>query len=405
MSEKGVVKAHTTEVFEKNLAARAQTVINRGGARSSKSYSLAQLLIMKLNNEENKVIGICRKTMPALRMTAYRLFIDLLKEYGRYSVEYHNRSENRYDWGKNRVYFFSIDDPEKIRSTEFNYIWMEEAAEFTLDDYMTLKLRLSGKTTSNERNQIFLSFNPSDSNSWIRTKLLQMDDVEEIHSTYKDNPFLPKDYIKTIEKLKEQDKMYHKIYALGEWGFLENKIYTNYQVITDMDYDRFQGGETIYGLDFGFNNPTVLVEIKIGKEDAFIRQKIYDTGLTTPEIIAKMEARVVDRRKFIFADSEDPKTIEEIYRAGFNIIPAEKGQDSVRNGIDIVKRFKLKLSNDSPDVIKEIENYCWKKDKNGNLIDEPVKFNDHAMDAIRYAIAGYYSKVMKNQNEWVFARI
>ena len=177
-----------TSVFARNRAATATVVVNVGGARSSKSYSIAQVLIDKLVNEEHKAIGICRKTFPALRMTTMKVVLDLLKDYGIYREVKHNKSFNTYDYNTNQIQFFGLDESEKIKSAEFNYIWMEEANEFFYEDYMTLKLRLSGKTKEGERNHIYLSMNPIDARNWIATKAVNESDVVVIKSTYLDNP-------------------------------------------------------------------------------------------------------------------------------------------------------------------------------------------------------------------------
>ena len=161
------IKIEFTNIFARNRASKAKVIINVGGARSSKSYSIAQLLIEKLITEQHKTFGICRKTFPALRMTAMKLFFDLLKAYQIYDESKHNKSFNTYEHGTNLVQFFGLDESEKIKSAEFNYIWMEEANEFTYEDFITLKLRLSGKVLPGEINHIYLSMNPIDTHSWI----------------------------------------------------------------------------------------------------------------------------------------------------------------------------------------------------------------------------------------------
>ena len=160
-----------TEVFEANKASKATVVVNVGGAGSSKSHSLAQLFVHKLINESNKTFGVCRRTFPALRMTSYDLIIGLLKQYGIYREERHNKTANTYSYKDNIIHFFSLDDSEKIKSTSFNYLWLEEANEFTFDDFIIFKTRLRSAKKLNERNQIFLSCNPSDSFGWVATKL------------------------------------------------------------------------------------------------------------------------------------------------------------------------------------------------------------------------------------------
>jgi phage terminase large subunit len=392
----------TTRLFSENLKSEFRTIVNIGGARSSKSHSLAQVFIHKLLTEHGKNFAIGRKTFPALRMSAYRLFTTLLKEYDIYSTSNHNRTENWYEHNGNRVQFFSLDNPEKIKSTEFNYIWLEEANEFTFEDYITLLTRLSGSNTKvtynrkgepiiqkdtiskNSGNKMYLSLNPVDIHGWIPKKLLSMDNIEVIKSTYKDNPFIPEEYKEVLEGLKEQDENSYRVYALGEWGTVKDIIYSNYDFADGIPS---KCDETIYGLDFGFNNPTALVKVYVCDGQPYVQEKIYDSGLTNGKLIEVMKTLSISKKDVIYADSAEPDRIKEIYNAGFNVKPAEK---SVRNGIDMVQRFRLKLLKDSPNLKAEIESYKWKSDKDKNVLDEPVGYNDHAMDALRYAIYTHF---------------
>ena len=160
-----------TELFTLNKESKANIIVNVGGAGSSKSHSIAQLFIYKLLNEKNKTFGVCRKTFPALRMTSMGLIINLLKEYGIYRDSAHNKTANSYVYGTNTIWFFSIDESDKVKSTNFNYIWLEEADEFTWEDYIILKLRLRAPIKEGEINQMFLSLNPAASFGWIALKL------------------------------------------------------------------------------------------------------------------------------------------------------------------------------------------------------------------------------------------
>lgn len=373
---------YCTGIFERNLAAKARTVVNIGGARSSKSHSIAQLLILKAANEPRKTIAVTRKTMPALRMTAQKLVLDLAKAYGLYNPACHSKTDGLLRINSSVIRFFSIDDPEKVKSTEFNYIWMEEANEFDYCDYITLLTRLSARAEDGERNRIYLSINPSDEDGWIPRRLLAQPDTETIRSTYRDNPFLPKDYVDTLEALKDQDTSYYRIFALGEWGKRTNAVYAPPRFIDELplEYD-----EVFWGLDFGYNNPAALVEVRLKDAVAYAREALYSSGLTNADLCRKLEESIEPKRRgeTIYADSAEPGRIEELCRAGFNVLPAEK---SVRDGIDAVKRACLHVTKDSVNMAGELRSYKWKTDKDGRLLDEPVKFNDHALDALRYAL-------------------
>ncbi len=253
MTEQKIVRAEFTTIFAKNEASTAKVIINVGGARSSKSYSICQLLIKKGLTEKNKRFGICRKTFPSLRMTNMLIFFDMLRDWGIYDETKHNKTFNTYQLGTNIYQFFGLDESEKIKSAEFNYVWMEEGNEFSYADYTNLKLRLSGKVEEGEQNHLYLSLNPIDANNWIAIRASKEKDVEVIHSTFLDNPFLDQGYIDLLTDLIHQDENYYRIYALGEWGLLTERIYTNYSVIPELP--DLQGGKWAYGLDFGLVNP------------------------------------------------------------------------------------------------------------------------------------------------------
>lgn len=362
-----------------------------GSAGSGKSYSVAQLFIRRFYREKNKRFLVLRKTLPSLKITAYKLILDLLKEYG--LPYYLNKSEMTISFCDNEILFKSLDDREKIKSYEGNYLWVEEATEITHEDFMQLNLRLRRKTDS--INQMYFTFNPISRLHWIYQELFEKkkDNVAILHSTYKDNPFLPEDYIRELEALKEQDEMYYKVYTLGEWGVLRNIIFTNYELVDEWPETV---DEVIYGLDFGYNNPSALLEVGIKDQEIYLRELLYESYLTNQDLIEKMKELILDRSRYIYADSAEPARIDEIARAGFNIHPAEK---SVKDGIDFVKRQKLHILKDSVNLIKEINGYKYREDKDGNALEEPVKFRDHLMSAMRYAIYTHLRK--ESPNIWI----
>jgi len=376
-----------TRIYERNLLSEKPIVVNVGGARSSKSYSILQLLVQKFVSEPHKSILIARKTLPSLRLTAYKVFIDLLKEYGYYGACVHNKTERtiRYKIDPHdescisTVHFLSIDDPEKIKSTEFNYAFLEEANEFTFDDFFITWTRMSGHTEDGEPNKLFLALNPNDEFSWINTRLSEWEDVEFIHSTYKDNPFLSDKYRKILTDLEGIDEALYQIYALGQWAELPDLIYRNYiEAPCDGMFE-----DECFGLDFGFNHPTALVWIGLRDSTLYVKEMLCESHLTNGDLIDEMNRLNIDTRTPIYADSAEPARIEEIYRAGYNIHPAEK---EVVDGIDSVKRWKLHIDPTSVNLLKERKTYKWMKDKNGNVLDKPVKLFDDCMDAMRYGI-------------------
>lgn len=384
-----VRQVEVTNVYDRNERATEPVVVNVGGSRSSKSYSIAQLMVKKFTEERNKNFLSARKTLPSLRQTAYKVAVDMMKDYGCYSYFSHNKSERTiYNRFKNNLWIFtSIDDPEKIKSTEYNYIHMEETNEFTYDDYMILKLRMSGKEARGEINQMYLSLNPSEKYGWVNNKLLIQKGVRVIHSTYEDAvDFLPASYVKRLEALEQEDDAYWQVYGLGLFADIKGIIH-RLHIVPKLP----EAEEVIYGLDYGFTNPSTLIEIGINMErmELYLRELIYQTGLTNRQLIELMKEELKtkeEREREIYADSAEPARIEEAYYAGLNIHGADKEKKSVTNGIDIVNRFKLCSTAESVNLNREMTRYKRKVDREGHVLEEPVKFDDHCPNAVRYAV-------------------
>ena len=369
----------TTPVFDRNMASNARTVVNIGSSGSSKSHSIAQVLIAKLRTEKDKQFIIARKTMPALRRSSYSLIIDFLKEYGLYDYGVHNKSENTFALGDNLMHFFGLDEPTKAKSIAegVNYVWMEEADEFTYEDYTAFKLQV--RRRSKGKNQIFLSFNPIDGNGWIPKRLLEEEeDVEVIHSTHLDNIYLDPDYRKSIEDFIKYDENLYRVYALGEWGSIDNLIYRNYEVVDEFPKECTWG----YGLDFGWVHPTALMKVGFLEDKMYWHEEICESKITNSDLIEKLSHVP---RGDIWADCAEPQRIEEISRAGYNIYPANK---DVKMGIDLCKRNAICITKESDTTLKQIRGYQNKTDRNGEVFEEPVKINDDTLDAGRYGMMG-----------------
>jgi phage terminase large subunit len=363
-----------TEVFQRNWDAKTRFVVNIGGSRSTKTYSILQLLIVKaLESEEPLIISIVRKSMPSLRLSTMIDFFDILKSYDLYSEENHNKTDNTYLINNTLIQFFSIDDAQKRRGSKRDILFIDEANELTSEDFFQLQVR----TTT----QVFLGFNPSEQ-FWYNEQLQNRDDVTIIHSTYKDNPFLPQEQINEIERLEFTDQQYYQIYALGEFAGAIDLIYS-YTVVDHIPVE--QARLVALGMDWGYtNDPTTLVEVWSWNDALYMNELVYSRGLTNQDIIVKLQEYEVDRYIEIIADSAEPKSIEEVRRAGFNIKPATKGPDSVLNGIDILKRKRLHVTKQSVNIINELNKYKWIVDKNGNKLNKPIDSFNHALDAVRY---------------------
>ena len=362
----------STVIFEKNYEAlndpSIRFVINEGGSRSSKTYSLCQLVIIYCLQNNHKVVSVIRKTFPALRATVLRDFIEILKELNIYSVEDHNKSEHIYTFPNGSIVeFFSVDDEQKIRGRKRDIAWCNEANELYFDDFTQLNMRTESK--------LIFDYNPSESTSWLYE--LPQEESIMIKSTYKDNPFLPQSIRTQIEDLKRTDEALYQIYALGEKAISKSNIYSQWTFVAHRPA-RFV--KFVYGLDFGYNHPTALMRVYYCDNDIYIEPVIYESYLTTTMLIEKLGSLGIEQTVSILADYSRPEIIQEMNIAGYDVINANK---VVKKGIDNLKTFGV-ICQDDKALRREYENYKWKKV--GDFItDEPVKLFDDAMDAIRYA--------------------
>jgi phage terminase large subunit len=361
----------STVIFEKNYEAIAgdkRFIINEGGSRSSKTYSLCQLMIIYCLQNNNKVVSVIRKTFPALRATVLRDFIEILKDIGLYKQEAHNKSEHIYTFANgSMIEFFSVDNEQKIRGRKRDIAWLNEANELYFDDYTQINMRTEDK--------LIFDYNPSDSISWLYE--LPKDESTLIKSTYRDNPFLPESIKLQIEDLKRTDEALYQIYALGEKATSKSNIYSNWSFVTHRPA-RFV--KYVYGCDFGYNHPTALMRVYYCDNDIYIEPVIYESYLTTTMLIEKLGTLGIEQSVTILADYSRPEIIQEMNIAGYDVQNANK---VVKKGIDNLKTFGV-ICQDDKAIRREYENYKWKK-IGDQILDEPVKLFDDAMDAIRYA--------------------
>lgn len=354
-------------------------MVNEGGSRSSKTYSIAQKYVIKMLQSKGNVLTIARKTMPALKATAMRDFFEIISNMGYYREEDHNKSDHVYLFNGNLVEFVSMDQPQKKRGAKRNWLWLNEANEFTFEDYMQMAMRTT--------NEITLDYNPSDEFHWIYEKVVPRKDCTFIHSTYLDNPFVEQSVKDEIEYLKDVDENYWRIYGLGLRGQGKTKILSNWDIVADVpaNYD-----DVVFGMDFGFNNPSCLIACYLHDGEITVDELIYQSHLINYEFIMKGKDIIPEEwreTKLFKADSAEPDRIQEWANAGFICIPCKKGKNSVKDGIDKLKMVKIHFTARSVNAIKEAKNWQWKVDKEGRVLDEEVPFNNHAMAALRYAIA------------------
>lgn len=294
-----------------------------------------------------------------------------MEEFELYNVNNHIRTEQTYKYPNGSyMEFFSVDDHLKVRGPRRDILFINEANLIDFDTFIQLLLRT--------RKTVFLDYNPADEFHWIYDKVLTRDDCKFIKSTYKDNPFLPDEQIKEIENLKNVDSNFWRIYGEGERGHSEGVIYTHWQAYSG----QMGTGSAVYGLDFGYNNPTALIRVTDMDSDLYWKEEIYQSHLTNSDLIPMIK-QIVKPGEPVYCDTAEPNRIEELKRAGIKALPANK---DVKLGIDFVKSRKLYIHSGSANLLKEIKSYKYMDQgkRVGNEPEVPLKLNDHAMDAGRY---------------------
>ena len=413
------IKAITNDKFMPEYDNTDRYLVFYGGGDSGKSHFCATKLIARCLRA--KELGykhkflVTRKTQPAVRKSAFALVQEKLALFPinpRYIKINKTMMEIRiFD---SLIMFVGMDDPEKIKSIEgVTGIWEEEPTELRPADHTQLDLRLRGFTDSYM--QIMKSFNPVDEQSWLNKEYFLpregMVDVTPadwpkhkqrkmfetivkgksfknyatcIHSTYHDNRWTTPAGIAVLEGLKTKDPNYYKVYCLGQWGVLKGLIFDNWEECSDWPKKFDISGN---GLDFGYSNhPSALVWAGIIGDRLYLWEKMYETGLTNPDIADRMSDIIGDSSEVTVADCAEPKSIAELTRAGLYVLPCKKGKDSIVHGIQKMKQFKIFIHPSSIHLIKEFRAYKWAVDKDDNPINKPVDYLNHGIDGARYIV-------------------
>jgi phage terminase large subunit len=375
-----MTKIKVNKVYTHLKRSNKKIVVEQGGTRSGKTYNILLWIIFHYcAKHTGQTITIARKTFPAVRSSVMRDFFDILKQHQLYNEDYHNKSNSEYILNGNLVEFVSLDQPQKIRGRKRDLAFLNEANELTFEDWQQIVFRTNGR--------IILDYNPSDSFHWIYDRVIPREDADFYQTTYRDNPFLDATIVAEIERLKQTDEHYWRVYGLGERGTNRAQVFqfTTYQQLPP------QAKFLSYGLDFGFtNDPSALVACYQWGDNLYFQEVLYSTNLTNQDLSQMFTKFEVGRYDEVFADSSEPKSIEELHRMGFNVKPTAKGADSVNAGIDMLKRYKLHVNGSN--LTKEMENYKWLEDKNGNLLNKPEDKYNHAIDALRYGVWNKLSK-------------
>jgi phage terminase large subunit len=382
------LKIQTTIVFshlQKALENNKRIIVAQGGARSGKTVNTLIWWVQKLLQEKNKTLSVVRKTLPALKQSILKDIIEILEWYDLYDPNKHHKQEGYFELPNGcQINYFSVDEPQKLRGSKRDYLYINEANELTLEDWRQLLMRTESTIT--------LDLNPSELSSWVY-ELEKREDCYYYVTTWRDNPFIPQTLIDEIERLKETDIQYYRIFGEGQKGIPTTLVFNTWHIIDDIPKESKLLGR---GCDFGFNSPTTLIEVYQKDNDLYFKEKLYVKSMTMGDIIYRMEEMGIEKTDEIWCDSALPQNIEEFRKARFNAKPVKK--NSILHGIDMIKRNKVHITSDSPNILKEFETYKWKQDKNGVMLDVPEDDNNHAIDAIRYVLE---MKIFRNTGVYV----
>lgn len=371
----------TSRIYEDTLVALADdmaVVVNKGGTRSGKTWALLQCCYYIATHQKNKLISIVGETLPFLKRGAIRDFQALLGETWNYDLW--NATDKIYTFPStgSAIEFFSADNEGRVHGSARDYLFVNECYFISYDVYRQLAVRT--------RKAILLDYNPR-SRFWVDERLLDRADVALIHSTYKDNPHLTEMQVKEIEANKN-DANWWRVYGMGETGSVEGLIYTNWKIAQEMPLPY---KKEFYCVDFGFtNDPTSILRVRLSGGELWVQELCYQTGMLNQDIVKCLKDAGVARGALIVCDSAEQKSIAEINNlGGFRAVPVAKGRGSVVAGITAVQAYKINVMQEALGTIDELRNYSWRRDINGNYINEPVDNYNHSLDALRYGVTTF----------------
>jgi phage terminase large subunit len=379
----------TTDVFLYNRNAKTDIVVNQGGTSSGKTFSILQNLFLHAIEESNQVITIVGQDIPNLKVGSLRdahNIIEQSTELKAYIIDF-NKSERVFTFINGSIMEFkSYDNSQDAKSGKRDYLFINEANGVDKEVWEELYYRTGKKS--------YLDYNPN-TTFWVHSHLIGKPNVTLIISDHRHNTFLDQSIHDKIESIS--DYALWKVYARGMTGKLEGVIFREYNIIDVVPEDAKLVG---YGLDFGFtNDPSTLIAVYKLSGELIIDELIYETGMLNKDISDRMFQLEVKGR--IVGDSAEPKSIKELQGYGWQIEGAKKGPDSVRQGINILKTYKINITKRSSKVRIEFNNYKWKQDKAGDFINEAVDLYNHTIDAIRYVALNILDNVASGKYNFV----
>ena len=356
-----------------NLNKRIKII--QGGTSAGKTFGILPILIDKAARQNGLEISVVAESIPHLRRGALKDFLKIMKWTNRYYDERFNKTLLRYEFANGSVIeFFSADDSSKLRGARRDILYINECNNVNFESYNELSIRT--------KHEVYLDFNPANE-FWVHKELKDEPDSDFLILTYKDNEALDNSIVQQIEKNRDKAATstywanWWRVYGLGEIGSLEGVIFSNWKPIDVIPNEAKLIG---IGLDFGYtNDPTAIIEIYNYNGARIINELKYQTGLLNSDI-----AKLLPKDVIIYADSSEPKSIDEIRRYGITIKGVTKGRDSINYGIDVMQRQTYLVTSNSTNLIKELRSYTWDTDKQGTRLNKPIDNFNHAIDALRY---------------------
>ena len=364
-----------TTAINKIIKLKKRVKIIQGGTSAGKTFGILPILIDKATKNPNIEISVVAESIPHLRRGALKDFLNIMKWTGRYFEQRFNKSFLRYEFANGSyIEFFSADDSSKLRGARRDILYINECNNVDFNSYNELSIRT--------KKEIYLDFNPANE-FWVHTELKDEGDSDFLILTYRDNEALDERIVKEIEKNKLKAKTssywenWWRVYGEGLVGMLEGVVFSNWKVIDKIpDEARLLG----YGVDFGYSvDPSSIIEVYNYNGERILNEICYETGLVNTDIAKKLQKNVI-----AYADSSEPKSIEEIRRTGQVIKGVRKGADSINFGIQIMQSQSYLVTSKSSNLIKELRAYCWDKDRTGKQLNKPTDSFNHAVDAVRY---------------------
>lgn len=368
-----------SDIYNRNIVAmnNHHVIVNKGGTRSGKTWSLLQLCATLATHCDGILISVVGETLPFLKRGVIRDFHSMMG--GAWNADKWNATDLVYSFDNgSQIEFFSADNEGKVHGSARDVLFINECYFVDWEIYRQLEVRT--------RAFIFLDYNPR-SRFWVDDNILGKPDVALIHSTYKDNPHLTERQRQAIEAYKD-DENWWRVYGLGEIGSVEGLIYTRWATVPEMP-STFK--REFYCIDFGFtNDPTSILRVRLSGGELWVEELAYRTAMLNGDIVNALKQNNVQRNAQIVCDSAEKKSIAEINNiGGFRAVACVKGNGSVVSGITMVQAYKINVTKNSLGVIDELRNYSWKRDANGNYVNIPIDRYNHSLDALRYGVTTF----------------